>query len=286
MADLSSLASWGSEAATPVTQRSWSLAHSSRCTRNSTIASDSAIGFEDGLEIAATNADKWFYYDLHYRVLVCRYRGYAVRNLATHLRLQHKVRSSERSAIEKKFEACELLEPSQVATPPPLQAPLEWLGAPMRGFQCDEPGCSKISTSRDEIRKHCYKEHAWKSVADDPEHWHAVYVQTMFQSKAHRRYFVVDYHDASVRELEDSTKGISPQNQQALEQWDRHLEQQEEAMQLAEAEVAKTDHTLWFKRNKWPQHLAESDLRHLSRACRMPTRARKHSKTYRKRWKL
>lgn len=85
----------------------------------------------------------------------------------------------------------------------------------MRGFQCDEPGCSKISTSRDEIRKHCYKEHAWKSVADDREHWHAVYVQTMFQSKAHRRYFVVDYHDASVRELEDSTKGISPQNQQA-----------------------------------------------------------------------
>ena len=35
---------------------------------------------------------------------------------------------------------------------------------------------------------------------------------------------------------------------------------QEEAMQLAEAVVAKTDHTLWFKRNKWPQHLAESNL--------------------------
>jgi superfamily II DNA or RNA helicase len=142
----------------------------------------------------------------------------------------------------------------------------------MRGFQCDEPGCSKISTSRDEIRKHCYKEHAWRSVADDPEHWRTVYVQTLFQSKAHRRYFVVDYHDASVRELEEPTKGISPQSQQALEQWDRHLERQEEAMQLAEAVVAKTDHTLWFKRNKWPQHLAESNLQHLSRACRMPRR--------------
>jgi hypothetical protein len=94
----------------------------------------------------------------------------------------------------------------------------------------------------------------------------------MFQSKAHRRYFVVDYHDESVRDLEESAKGISPQNQQVLEQWDRRLEEQEEAMQLAETVVAKTDHTLWFKRNKWPQYLAESSLRHLSRASRMPRR--------------
>jgi len=72
----------------------------------------------------------------------------------------------------------------------------------------------------------------------------------MFQSKAYRRYFVVDYHDESVRELEESTENISPQNKQVLEQWDRRLEEQEEAMQLAEAVVAKTDHTLWFKRNK------------------------------------
>jgi hypothetical protein len=103
-------------------------------------------------------------------VLVYRYHRYAVRNLATHLRLQHKVRSSERAAIEKKFGTYRLLEPSQVVTPPPLQALLEWLRAPMQGYQYDEPGCSKISTSRDEIRKHCYKEHAWKSNADDPEY--------------------------------------------------------------------------------------------------------------------
>lgn len=218
MCDTSSLASWGSRTGTPVRQRSQSLAQSSPCTGNSTIASDSAIGFEDGLEIAAANADEWLYYDSHYKVLVCRYHGYAVRNLATHLRLQHKVRSSERSAIEKKFGACELLEPAQVSTPPSLQAPLDWLGSPMRGFQCDEPGCSKISTSRDEIRKHCYKEHVWKSVPDDPEHWHAVYIQTMFQSKAHRRYFVVDYHNESVRQSEQSKKDISLQNQQIIEQ--------------------------------------------------------------------
>jgi len=217
MGDVSSLGSWGSQTATPARQQSQSLAQSSRCIGNSTVASDSAIGHEDGLEIAVANAEKWLYYDSQHRVLVCRYHEYAVRNLATHLRLQHEVRTSERSVIEGKFRGYELLEPAQVATPPSLPAPFDWLGAPTREYQCDEPGCSKIPTSRDEIRKRCYKEHLWRSNADDPEHWHAVYVQTMFQSKAHRRYFVVDYHDESVRQLEESTKNISPQNKQVLE---------------------------------------------------------------------
>jgi hypothetical protein len=53
-----------------------------------------------------------------------------------------------------------------------------------------------------------------------------------------------------VQQAEQSKKDISPQNQQVIEQWDRRLERQEEANQLAEAVVAKTDHTLWFKRNK------------------------------------
>jgi hypothetical protein len=85
MTDVSSLASWRSQTATPVRQQSWSLAQSSSCIAHSTTASDSAIGFEDGLEIAAGNADDWLYYNSQYGVLVCRYHGYAARNLATHL---------------------------------------------------------------------------------------------------------------------------------------------------------------------------------------------------------
>jgi hypothetical protein len=138
--DVSSLASWGPQTATPVRQRSLSLAQSRPCTGNSTIASDSAIGFEDGLESPAANAEELLYCDSQYRVLVCRYHGYAVRNMATHLKLQHDVRNSKRSAIGKKFGTCEVLDPAQVATPPSLQAPFDWLGAPMRGFQCNEPG--------------------------------------------------------------------------------------------------------------------------------------------------
>jgi len=67
------------------------------------------FGYEDGLEIAVVNAEEWLYYDSQYRVLVCWYHGYAVRDLATHLRLQHKVQSSERSAIKEKFRGYELL---------------------------------------------------------------------------------------------------------------------------------------------------------------------------------
>lgn len=36
--------------------------------------------------------------------------------------------------------------------------------------------------------------------------------------------------------------------------------------------MAKTDHTLWFKRNEWPEHLAGSNLRHLSLASRLPSK--------------
>jgi hypothetical protein len=73
----------------------------------------------------------------------------------------------------------------------------------------------------------------------------------MFQSKVYQRYFVVNHHDDSVQQLEQSKKDISLQNQQIIEQWDQRLEQQEETIQLAKAVVAKTNHTLWFKRNKW-----------------------------------
>lgn len=282
--DVSSPINWDSDSAlvavAPVRQPLQSIRQSDTPRTNSVAASDSAIGHEDGVEINAANAHEWLYYNPQYRVLVCRHHQYAVRNLATHLRLEHRVRRKERLLIEGAFRACELVDPMHVSVPPPLENPLDWLGTPVRGYCCDKSGCSKITVSRDEIRKHCNKAHAWKSTADKPEHWHGVYVQTMFQWKAHRRYFVVDYHEDDhendyEERMEDRREGsisLSPQSQKIVEQWDQQLEKQEQALQLAEARVAKTDHTLWFKRNKWPEHLRERNLRHLSRACAMPRR--------------
>ena len=55
-----------------------------------------------------------------------------------------------------------------------------------------------------------------------------------------------------------------------LEEWDQDLEKQQKALEVADKEVVKTDHTLWFKRNQWPEHLAGYNLRHLSRISRLP----------------
>jgi hypothetical protein len=202
-------------------------------------------------------------------VLVCRYHEYAVRNLASHLRLQHKVRSSERSAIEEKFSTCELLEPAQVATPLPLEAPFHWLGAPCEDFSATNP---------DAARSQRVVTRSGNIVIKNTRGSRMSTTRNTGTMCTYRRCFSRKHIDDTSSSTITMTacgnwtcqRAISPQNEQILEQWDRRLEAQEEAMQLAEAVVAKTDHTLWFKRNKWPQHLAESNLRHLSRACRMP----------------
>ncbi|TKA62305.1 hypothetical protein B0A55_12931 [Friedmanniomyces simplex] len=55
-----------------------------------------------------------------------------------------------------------------------------------------------------------------------------------------------------------------------LQKWDQDLDQHQKALEVADAETAKTDHTLWFKRTEWPEHVAGCNLRHLSRISRLP----------------
>jgi len=43
-------------------------------------------------------------------------------------------------------------------------------------------------------------------------------------------------------------------------------------LEVADAETAKTDHTLWFKKTGWAEHVAGCTLRHLSQASRLPDR--------------
>ncbi|KAK4903970.1 hypothetical protein LTR49_026495 [Elasticomyces elasticus] len=52
--------------------------------------------------------------------------------------------------------------------------------------------------------------------------------------------------------------------------WDHDLDKHQKGLELADAETAKTDHTLWFKRNGWPEHVAKCNLQHLSRISRLP----------------
>jgi hypothetical protein len=45
-----------------------------------------------------------------------------------------------------------------------------------------------------------------------------------------------------------------------------------EALEVADAETVKTDHTLWFKKTGWAEHIAGCTLKHLSQASRLPDR--------------
>lgn len=175
--------------------------------------------------------------------------------------------------VEQQFQQHERLPPDEVTLPPPLQAPNKLLGTPIAGFVCDEPDCQKLTTSRHEIRKHCYNSHNWKSSVEDPEHWQSTFVQAFFQSRRYRKYFTVNYDVAGQKTLQQSAiSGSSLRNQAIIERWDREDEKREKELEIIDAETAKTDRTFWFKRNKWPEHLRLSNYRHLSRASRLPDR--------------
>jgi hypothetical protein len=46
----------------------------------------------------------------------------------------------------------------------------------------------------------------------------------------------------------------------------------DEALELADAETIKTNHTLWFKKTSWAEHIVGYTLKHLSQASRLPDR--------------
>jgi superfamily II DNA helicase RecQ len=157
-----------------------------------------------------------------------------------------------------------------------LGKPFASLGKPFKAYICDEPECEKITAGRDGVRIHCSEAHRWKSTKAEREHWHQVWVQTFFSAAGLQRYFIVDYQESEVEEenAESSERTVTVQNSQeistVLHEWDQALQRQEQARQKADAELAKTDRTGWFTRTRWPQHLANSNLRHLSQATRLP----------------
>ena len=55
-----------------------------------------------------------------------------------------------------------------------------------------------------------------------------------------------------------------------LSKYEEGRVKQENKFKTADDSVAKTDRTGWFNRNGWPEHLAQRNLRHLSRASRVP----------------
>jgi hypothetical protein len=243
---------------------------------------------DDRDKITVENAYQSLEWYEEYGVLICIRHGYAVRNLSFHLQEYHTGNAKERSAILELFCRYPIREPRDVTLPVPLGAPFASLGKPVSAFICQEPECQYISISRKGIRLHCNQKHGWKSSKGQRENWHKVWVQTFFKSAGLQRYFTVLFdEEENVDNWRDDveiapptrstinvaqTLGTSDSTEVAVitTDWKEQDEKLNEALEVADAKIAKTDHTLWFKKTGWAEHLAGCTLKHLSQASRLP----------------
>lgn len=231
---------------------------------------ETPVGIESAHVLTSNNCEDWFKYEADYKVLICKDHA-GVQNLQTHLQRLHTVTAKERRAIVAKSSHHELLHPSRVPLPPPLQAPFDALGEPVNALLCSEEDCGWISINRSVIAEHCNKAHGWRSTKQESEHWSRVKAQTFFSARNLRQYFVVRVPDeqatTTTMSYEDGVEAavIKQQFAEAAEKHKMELE-------IADKEVAKTDRTGWFNRTGWTQHLAGCNLKHLVHISRLPDR--------------
>jgi hypothetical protein len=76
------------------------------------------------LRITYDNADSWLQYETRYKVLICRHHHYAISNLGNHLRTEHSGTTKEKAAVARKYSHLDILQPTQVQLPPPLEPPI------------------------------------------------------------------------------------------------------------------------------------------------------------------
>ncbi|TKA60633.1 hypothetical protein B0A49_13140 [Cryomyces minteri] len=226
---------------------------------------------QKGQQITLTNAELVLQYEPQHKVLICREHHYAVQNLAKHLKVYHVGDAREKRAVVGKYRQYAFLKPVEVPLPEPVGAPFDSLGKPRKAYICDEEECGLISVSRSVVAQHCNKKHKWQSTKADREHWHSLYVQTFFTGGA-QRYFTVQYDEVRESGPAESRVGQADKidNAVILKKWEEARQKHEKELERIDAETAKTDNTLWYKRTGWKEHLAKSNYKHLTYASRLP----------------
>jgi hypothetical protein len=212
-------------------------------------------------KIVVDNAYEHLEWHENYAVLICRTHQFAIKNLHYHLRDYHSGSTKEKKAVVQLFERYQLSDPKGVTLPPPLEEPFASLGKPLNAFICNEPECGYISINRNNVRIHCNQAHNWKSSAKQREHWNSVWVQTFFKSAGLQRYFTV-LHDEeenvdgqadgvgttlqTTSAIEGGTRGVidNADVETIVTDWKKQEEKLNEELEVADAETAKTDHTL------------------------------------------
>jgi len=254
------------------------------------------------METHTPEVSDFIVYNETYKIWICSQHGYAIINLKTHLRDEHKGLSvAERQQLVNRHRHEQVASAHEVPRPPPHQTPIPGLAAPIPAFLSTIHSCGNVSRNVDTTKQHARKCHQWKKTEEQPELWTQVFAQTFFVSGGLTRYFAVRMPTgtpmptptagpSSVRSArhtqprqEEPLYGVHvpppvpPLDSRAQEvvqrlkdRVNRMYAAHEAEMEKMDATILKQDRTGWYSRTKWQQHLAGRNLKHLAHATRLP----------------
>jgi hypothetical protein len=122
-----------------------------------------------------------------------------------------------------------------------------------------------ITSNKDEMRRHCKKDHQQAWVGEKSSLYCLVKVQSFFCTGRLQKYFIVDLADA--RGVEKI--GVEDRVQAQLAEYELTQQEIEKELQTLE-EAAKTDKTGLVKRTGWLEFFKDRNLAHLAHQARAP----------------
>ncbi len=129
-------------------------------------------------------------YSSQYSVLICQECHFAIQPsaISSHL-LRHKVYRNERQALLNSIAKLRLLEPEDVAIPPPTSQPIPGLPV-LQGYRCTLEDCGHLCASLKRMRQHWSEHHESREERDKQTYVEDVKMQTFFRGTK-LRYFEV-----------------------------------------------------------------------------------------------
>lgn len=182
---------WDSQATTP-----------QQANNTSNSENDTANSHKWSRQLTLSNCDDVFCFLEDFGVIVCKQHRTAVVSLDAHLRKYHAASAALRRQILKRFSQFETVAPSAIELPDEPAQPMEELGNPLDGAQCET--CSWITINKDEMRKHCKRNHEQVWVGEKSLLYKTVKVQSFFRTGGLQKYFIVKA--GVVRERQNSDR--------------------------------------------------------------------------------
>jgi hypothetical protein len=170
---------WDSRATTP-----------QQVNNTSNSACDVANSHQWPRQLTVSNCDRVFCFLEDFGVIVCKQHCTALVSLDAHLRKYHAASATLRRQILERFSQFKTVALSAIKLPDEPAQPIEELGNPLDGAQCKT--CSWITVNKDEMRKHCKKNHQQAWVGEKSLLYKTVKVQSFFYTGGLQKYFIVE----------------------------------------------------------------------------------------------